>query len=1184
MLFNVVARGNPVIDFPTVVNFCDTATLDFTPGSPFAPFISSPNSPISAFNWSVSPNNFTLVSGNLNDSGFVGQFSPGTYTIHLSTTNGCGTTTDSVTFTVAILTEGGFEIDTTAGCSPLTVNVTSTSAPTATHEWFVNGVLYSNALDTSMTFTNPSFITDSLIEVVLIVYSGPNCADTITEWVTVFASPNPNFSAAPVCIGNATFFFDSTTATTAPLVGRFWDFGDGNVSTAINPTHQYAAPGLYNVTLNVTNSNDCSFSIVKPVAVGAEPDVDFQISYAALPDSACVGDTIFFVNQTTTANFGFPIASYEWDLNNNGVVNSVATNFWTIYTAPGSYLVRLRAIDSLGCFSEIVRTVYISEPPVAGINLSHRVGCGPLQVTATNNTQGYATNFSWEFYTLNLNNTKNILHTAVQADPNPIPAFNAPGASTTAVYVKLVASNSCYADSITDTISVRPLPIPFFQLSQDTGCSPFMVTIQTDGFVTGQPDSIVFDYGDGTPLQTLNPTLNILPNGDTLYTWSQRTHLYSYNGNAVDTTYFITLRAVNECGDSTYTLPIIVKSRSVQSFFQTNNLIGCAPYTLNVTDGSFAATNVSYCFDYDTIANTCNGGVLNAPNGSFTFPNYGTYVVAQFANNNCGFDTSWVVVEVRPTPSPDFIVPATVCANAPFSIQNTSTINLGFITGYQWDFGDGTTSTANNPTHAFTAPGTYTVCLTALSATGCDSSFCKTVVVYNVPIADFEFVNDDLCLNEQPVSFINYSFDSLTNVSGYLWDFGDGNTSLAVNPFHSYTAAGTYDVKLIITNTSGCQDSIIKSVIIRPIPDADFSFRMLSGDSCGVPQEIEFTNHSNGAVGYFWDFNAVNAPGQLTSTLTHPTFTFTQPGTYQVRLIAQNGQGCTDTAFQEVRIHPVPEVDFSAVPFAGCAPLEVQLLNLTTLPPGFNDQLFYRWYFGDGGFSASQIPSYVFQQPGTYWVALAVETEFGCYDSLFIDNFITVHKLPEPSFTSEIVEFGLYDFTSTVTSGTPGYNYLWEFGDGSTSFQPNPRHRFNIQAVDMALGYNVCLTVTDINGCKQTFCDTLDVGLFTLFVPNAMAPNAFGEGAIFLPKGQGLDEYHLQIFDRWGNKIWETELIDSETASPVEGWDGKIEGEPVPIGVYVWRIDAKFANGKIWTGTNYNDQLGTNTGTITIVR
>jgi gliding motility-associated-like protein len=316
----------------------------------------------------------------------------------------------------------------------------------------------------------------------------------------------------------------------------------------------------------------------------------------------------------------------------------------------------------------------------------------------------------------------------------------------------------------------------------------------------------------------------------------------------------------------------------------------------------------------------------------------------------------------------------------------------------------------------------------------------------------------------------------------------------------------------------------------------------------------------------------------------HPTHIYTLPGTYEVMLISKNGLGCQDTTFQTIRIHPIPEPNFISNITAGCAPLTVYFDNSTKLPQGFNDSIYYTWRFGDGTSAYDKYAVHTYRRPGTYSVRLTAQTQFACEDSILYSNLITVYPVPNPAFIYQPVEFGVYDFTEVTTGGTPPYSFYWDFGDGTSSTQQNPRHEFVIDKIGFEFGFNVCLTVTDVNGCDSTLCDTVKIGAFTLFVPNAMSPDSDGEEKYFLPKGSGLESYNLQIFDRWGNKLWETDKLDADTASPVEGWDGTYNGELVPAGVYVWRIDATFANGIVWRGQSLNGENSGNSGTITILR
>ena len=101
-----------------------------------------------------------------------------------------------------------------------------------------------------------------------------------------------------------------------------------------------------------------------------------------------------------------------------------------------------------------------------------------------------------------------------------------------------------------------------------------------------------------------------------------------------------------------------------------------------------------------------------------------------------------------------------------------------------------------------------------------------------------------------------------------------------------------------------------------------------------------------------------------------------------------------------------------------------------------------------------------------------------------------------------------------------------------------------------------------------------------LFIPNAMAVGEPGEAGIFFPKGTGLAEYHVWVFDGWGNLIWESEALDN--GSPADGWDGRYKGKFVPQGSYVWKVNAIFEDGTVWEGMEYSNGKITNTGSIMV--
>jgi PKD repeat protein len=236
--------------------------------------------------------------------------------------------------------------------------------------------------------------------------------------------------------------------------------------------------------------------------------------------------------------------------------------------------------------------------------------------------------------------------------------------------------------------------------------------------------------------------------------------------------------------------------------------------------------------------------------------------------------------------------PGSSGGEAPVSVSFMDS-STGDITSYSWDFGDGGGSTAQNPSHTYTAAGTYSVTLTVTGPGGSDTATCGSCITVTdppppPPVADF---SPDSPGGEAPVtvSFMNMSFGDITS---YSWDFGDGGGSTAQNPSHTYTIAGTYSVSLTVTGPGGSDTAICGSCIVvtdpvPPAPVADFSPDSSGGEA---PVTVSFMNMSFGDItSYSWDFGDGGG-----STAQNPSHTYTIAGTYSVSLTV-TGPGGSDT-------------------------------------------------------------------------------------------------------------------------------------------------------------------------------------------------------------------------------------------------------------------------------------------------
>jgi PKD repeat protein len=319
-------------------------------------------------------------------------------------------------------------------------------------------------------------------------------------------------------------------------------------------------------------------------------------------------------------------------------------------------------------------------------------------------------------------------------------------------------------------------------------------------------------------------------------------------------------------------------------------------------------------------------------------------------------------------PLPDFSASVT-SGNAPLAVDFTDETNAA-VESWYWDFGDGGTSTEQDPSHTYLAEGLYTVSLTAANANGWDMARKVDYIAVGPPeptVAAFSATptSGNAPLN---VTFTDESTGAL--LSAWAWDFGDSGTSTAQNPTHQYAAAGTYTVSLTVTGLAG-PDTETKvdyiGVGAPPPTVADFSATPTGGN---VPLNVSFTDESTGTLlsAWAWDFGDGG-----TSTQQSPAHQYTTAGTYTVSLTVTGFAGPdTETKTDYITVETAAGANFSATPIEGVAPLEVAFTDLTT-----GDVVAWDWDFGDGGTSTVQDPSHEYTEPGRYTVSLVASDSYG---------------------------------------------------------------------------------------------------------------------------------------------------------------------------------------------------------------
>jgi gliding motility-associated-like protein len=240
-------------------------------------------------------------------------------------------------------------------------------------------------------------------------------------------------------------------------------------------------------------------------------------------------------------------------------------------------------------------------------------------------------------------------------------------------------------------------------------------------------------------------------------------------------------------------------------------------------------------------------------------------------------------------------------------------------------------------------------------------------------------------------------------------------------------------------------------------------------------------------------------------------------------------------------------------------PLTVQFDNLS------ENFVYSAWAFGDGGSSNTTNPLYTFYQPGTYTVSLVVTGPGGETDQMVQEQIIVVHARAQAAFTITPTEVNVPGEPIYCLNLSLGANaYAWEFGDGNGSTQENPLHEYELEGL-----YSIQLIANNAFNCPDTMMlvDVVTAGVGGMIdFPNAFTPSTNGSNGgyfdphsldndYFFPMHSGVVDYHLMIFNKWGELLFESKDVNL-------GWDGYYRGELCRQDVYVWKVNATFVDGE----------------------
>jgi gliding motility-associated-like protein len=292
----------------------------------------------------------------------------------------------------------------------------------------------------------------------------------------------------------------------------------------------------------------------------------------------------------------------------------------------------------------------------------------------------------------------------------------------------------------------------------------------------------------------------------------------------------------------------------------------------------------------------------------------------------------------------------------------------GTATSAIWDYGDGNIGIAPSSSYFYTNAGTFYPEVVAQNAFGCTDTANFTVVVHDVPIADFDVLDKTSCEVPFQVTPVNLSQGALV----YNWVFGNGSTSNQFEPTATYTQSGSYNMVLMAYNQFGCGDTTVQTIIVHPIPEALF----VPDTTIGCEDlTISFTNNSTNSNAYLWNFGdgaSIQAP--------NPIHTYTEPGIYTVSLIVSNPQGCLDTLIQTnlIQVLQRPVAGFTVFP--SIIYTEDPFIQLNNSAQNYNTG---EYYMGNGAVVDIYTTQYNYgiTEPGQFMISQVVYNNLGCSDT-----------------------------------------------------------------------------------------------------------------------------------------------------------------------------------------------------------
>lgn len=891
------------------------------------------------------------------------------------------------------------------------------------------------------------------------------------------------------CVNSQNYVFYDSSIYIHGSWNVFWKFGNNDSSSSKIDSVFYSQDGIYNVQLIATTDNNCSDTDDLNIEVYPKPNPDFSIN----KEKQCQFENEFIFNNLSSINKGTMVYNWEFGDGNSSNLENPSNS----YKIAGNQIVQLIATSNHTCVDTIKKTVFIYEKPIAGFITNDTSQCiNPnsfIFITNSTTKEGTINQKKWEI------KPDNIIQ--FQSDTFEFRGINH-GLYTASLFIE--TEFGC-KDTFSQNFEIFPKPNSNFIITDSAQCvNNQLFNFQNTSSIPYGNMNYFWNFGDNTFSNSL----------DTTKTYS------------IQNTYKITLISTsNENCKDTLSKEVIVFPKPNPDFI-INDTAQCLNGNLFkfTNNSSIDYGFLNYTWEIDTNV------ISNALDTQYTYPIHGFYVVNLISESDNGcIDTMSKNITVHPKPIPDFVVGDWIdsfgkekqCFNGHFyNFYNKSTIDYGTL-NYIWTTKVNDTFTQNNyfenMGYSYPNIGLKQIQLLAISDKNCKDSIQKDLRLWANPQANFITNISNQCINTQNYEFLNQSKIEEGTILTQKWYLGNGDSSNNINSKSYYQTSGEFEIKLLTFSDSGCIDSIKQTIYVLPKPIATIGISDTS--QCLYTNQFEFLDQSVDTLGinkWFWTIGK-----DKTSNSPIVNHKFLDVGYHQINLKVESILGCRDTVQREIFIKPMPDPSFEILKDYYCD--NEGPINFIPVTSG---GIFY----GKNIVNNQYIPRILWKDTVEYKVIVD-----GCLDSS--KQITSVYPSPKVDLGQdttlcllEILEYDVSFWNST---------YLWQDKDKKPEYTiKGPGTYF--------------VTITNI--CGQA-SDTINIayGKYNcrLYLPNAFSPNKDLLNEYYKPITYDVDEYTMEIFNRWGELIYKGDQNSL-------GWDGTFQGVESPTDVYLVTVNYSY--------------------------